>query len=133
VVVPAVAVSVEFCVEVLLKVSEVEERLHVGSVELVEPDGRVVTAQVSVTVPVNELPGVTVMVSVPGDPEEAVMLPLLESAKPVVLLVFGASQKFPQPAKSTAAINPAQLPILITTPYTPHTGHAVVSGNPFTG
>jgi hypothetical protein len=109
---------VEFCVVVLLKVSEVEERLHVGSVELVSPVGREVTAQVSVTVPVNDVPGSTVMVSVPGDPEDAVILPLLESEKPVVVLLFCACQKSPQPAISAAAaINPAQLAILITAPY----------------
>jgi hypothetical protein len=88
-------------------------------VELVSPDGLVVTAQVNVTEPENELPGVTVMVSLPGDPEVTAMLPLLESVKPVVPL-FGACQKLPQPAKSAAAINPAQLPILITAPCAAH-------------
>jgi hypothetical protein len=49
------------------------------------------------------------------------MLPLLESVKLVVLLL-GACQKFPQPAKSVAAaINPTQLAILITAPCVPHT------------
>jgi hypothetical protein len=50
------------------------------------------------------------------------MLPLGESVKLVVLLL-GACQKSPQPAKSVAAaIKPIQLPILITAPYAPHMG-----------
>jgi hypothetical protein len=113
---PAVAVSAELCDEVLLKVSEVGERLHVGSVELESPDGLVVTAQLSVTVPVNELPGVTVIVSVLVDVDVTSMAPLLPSEK-LVLLLFGACQKSPQPPKSVAAaIKPAQHPILITAP-----------------
>jgi hypothetical protein len=65
----AEAVSVEVCDELLLlKVSEESEKLHVGSVELAAPDGLLVTAQVSETVSVNELPGVTVMVLVPLEP-----------------------------------------------------------------
>ncbi len=72
-----VAVSVEVCAVALLKVSEVGERLHV--VGLVAPDGQLVTAQVSVTVPVNELPGVTVMVECCRSLHRGltVMLPLL--------------------------------------------------------
>jgi hypothetical protein len=60
-----VAVSVEFCAVALLKVSEDEEKPHVGYTELETPVGALVTAQVSVTVPVNELAGVTVMDELP--------------------------------------------------------------------
>jgi hypothetical protein len=69
-----VAVSVVVCAVVVLKVIEVEERPHVAA--LVAPVGEV-TAQLSVTVPVNELPGVTVMVDVPVEPADTLMLPLL--------------------------------------------------------
>jgi hypothetical protein len=107
---------------VLLKVSEDEERLHV--VGLVAPDGEVVIAHVSATVPVNELPGVTVMVDVlplaaPGLTVR--LVGLLERVKLVLLLPFGACQKSPQPAKSGAAtsINFAHLPIFISTPSMP--------------
>jgi hypothetical protein len=109
----------------LLKVSEVEERLHIGYAELVAPEGALVTAQVSVTVPVNELVGVTVMVEVPllAAPELTVMLPLLESVK-LVLLLLGACQKFPQPARSVAAANnPIQRPIFIAAPRTQYSGY----------
>jgi hypothetical protein len=80
------AVSVVVCAAVLLNVIEVCERLHVAG--LVAPEGAV-TAQVSVTVPVNELPGVTVMVAVLPlvEPGLTVMLPLLASEKLVLLLV----------------------------------------------
>jgi hypothetical protein len=111
-----VAVSVEVCAVALLKVSEDEARLHVGLVAL---EGAVVTAQVSVTVPVNELPGVTVIVEVPEvEPELTVMAPLLVSAKLVALLPPGACQKFPQPASSGVAVsnNRANLPIFIAAP-----------------
>jgi hypothetical protein len=110
------AVSVEVCAVVLLKVSELEERLHVAALEA--PVGAV-TAQLSVTVPVNELPGVTVMVAVPVEPWATVMLPLLERLKPVVLL--GACQKSPQPAKNGAAAsnNRAHFPIFIAAPFAP--------------
>jgi hypothetical protein len=70
------AVSVEVCAVVLLNVIEVVERLHVAGLEA--PVGAV-TAQLSVTVPVNELAGVTVMVEVPVEPALTVMLPLLVS------------------------------------------------------
>jgi hypothetical protein len=53
----------EVCAVALLKVIEVEERPHVVGLELLE--GAVVIAQESVTVPVNELAGVTVIVDVP--------------------------------------------------------------------
>jgi hypothetical protein len=105
---------------VLLKVSEEEERLQV--VGLVAPVGAV-TAQVSVTVPVNELPGVTVMVAVLPlvAPGLTVRLPLLVRVKPVLLVVLGACQKFPQPARNgvTASIDHAHLPILIAVPFVP--------------
>jgi hypothetical protein len=118
-----VAVSVELCADVLLlKDSEVEERPQVAA--LVAPVGAV-TAHVSVTVPVNELPGVTVMVAVLPlvAPGVTVMLPLLESEKLVVLLL-GACQKFPQPARSVAAANnPIQRPIFIAAPRTQYSGY----------
>jgi hypothetical protein len=103
----------------LLKVSEDDEKLlHEGSPELVAPDGLVVTAQLSDTVPVYELPAVTVMVSVFVDPEDTAMLPLLESEK---LPLSGACQKSPQPAISAAAaVKPAKLIILITAPCAAH-------------
>ena len=65
VVVDAVAaVSVDVCAVVLelLNVTEAGERLHVAGLEA--PEGAA-TAQASETVPVNELPGVTVMVEAP--------------------------------------------------------------------
>jgi hypothetical protein len=78
----------------------------------------VVTAQVSATVPVNELDGVTVMVEVlpvvaPGASE---MLPLLESVK--LLLPLGASQNPEHPASSGAAASNrrAHFPIFIAAP-----------------
>jgi hypothetical protein len=115
-----VAVSVEVCAEVLLKVSELEERLHVvGSAAL---EGVVVTAQLRVTVPVKELPGVTVMVEVPVEPGLTLMLPLLESVKLLLLVLPGACQKSPQPATSGAAAsnNHDHFPIFIATPLAPH-------------
>ena len=112
-----VAVSVEFCAVALLKDSELEERLHVAALEA--PVGAV-TVQLSVTVPVNELPGVTVMVVLPVALWPMVMLVgLLERLKPVLLLLFGASQKSPQPARSGAAAsnNRAHFQIFITAPF----------------
>jgi hypothetical protein len=74
-----VAVSVPVCAVVLLIVTEVGERLQVAA--LVAPDGVLVTAHVSATVPVNEAAGVTVIVAVLPvvAPGATVMLPLLES------------------------------------------------------
>jgi len=108
-----VAVSVAVCAVVLVIETEVGERLH--PVALTAPVGEV-TAQVSVTVPVNEFAGVTVMVEVPEDPALTAMLPLLVSVKLVPL--FGACQKSPQPATRGAAANNnlAHLPILIAAP-----------------
>jgi hypothetical protein len=126
-----VAVSVEVCAVVLLKVSEDEEKSHVGLVAL---EGAVVTAQVSVTVPVKELPGVTVIVEVPVvEPELMVMAPLLLSVKLVVLLL-GACQKFPQPATSgvAASNNRANLTIFIAAPLAQFPCRAVLM-NPYTG
>jgi hypothetical protein len=116
-----VAVSVEVCaVVLLLKVSEVDERLHVAALEA--PVGAV-TAQLSATVPVNVLAGVTVMVAVPVEPWATVMLPLLERVK-LALFPPGACQKSPQPARSVAAANnPAQRPIFIAAPRTPYSGY----------
>jgi hypothetical protein len=117
-----VAVSIVCCAVVVLNVSEVGERLHV--VGLVAPEGEVVTAQLSVTDPVNELPGVTVMVEVlpVAAPGATVMLPLLARVK-LVLPPPGACQKSPQPARKPASTgaaannNRADLPIFITTPF----------------
>ena len=114
-----VAVRVDVCDDVVLNVREVGERLHV--VGLDAPEGAV-TAHVSVTVPVNELPGVTVMVEVLLEvaPGLTVMLPLLLRVK---LPPPGACQKSPQPARkpattgATASNNKrADLPIFISTP-----------------
>jgi hypothetical protein len=127
-----VAVSVEVCAVVLLKVSEDEEKSHVGLVAL---EGAVVTAQVSVTVPVKELPGVTVIVEVPVvEPELMVMAPLLVSVKLVLLLPLGACQKFPQPARSgvAASNNRANLTIIIAAPLAQLSCRAVLM-NPYTG
>jgi hypothetical protein len=118
-----VAVSVEVCaVVLLLKVNEVEERLHVAALEA--PVGEV-TAQDSVTVPVNVLAGVTVMVAVLPvvAPGLTVMLPLLVRVK-LPLFPPGASQKSPQPARSVAAANnPIQRPIFIAAPRTQYSGY----------
>ena len=107
-----VAVSVEVCAVALLKVSEAGDRPHVAGLEA--PVGAV-TAQESVTVPVKELAGVTVMVEVPVALWPMVMLPLLERVKLALLLPPGASQKSPQPASSSAAAgnNRAHLPIFM--------------------
>lgn len=121
-----VAVSVEVCAVVLLKVSEDEEKSHVGLVAL---EGAVVTAQLIVTVPVNELPGVTVIVEVPEvEPELTVMAPLLAREK-LVLLLSGDCQKFPQPAKNgaVASINRANLRIFIAAPPAQFSCHAVLA------
>ena len=108
------AVSVEVPDVELLIETEDEERLHV--VGLVALEGSVVIAQESVTVPENEFEDVTVMVEVPLEPALTVMLPLLESEK--LVLLPGACQKFPQPAKNgaVASINRANLPIFIAAP-----------------
>jgi hypothetical protein len=127
------AVSVVLSAVALLKVSELEERLHVVGLEA--PAGAV-TAQVSVTVPVNELPGVTVIVAVLPvvAPGLTLMLPLLERLKPVVLLLLGASQKSPQPAISSAVTGKirAQFPIFIAAPFAPSSGRTVCY-NPLSG
>jgi hypothetical protein len=118
------AVSVEVCADELLKVSDVGERLQV--VGLIAPEGDVVMAQESETVPVNVLDGVTVMVEVlpevaPGLTE---MLPLLLRLKSVLPLPPpGACQKSPHPARSGAAANNslAHVPIFISAPSLPRT------------
>jgi hypothetical protein len=104
---------------VLLKVREVGERAHVVALEA--PEGAV-TAQVSVTVPVNEIPGVTVITEVPVEFwPTVVLLGLLESAKPLLLVLLGACQKSPHPAKSgtAASNNRAHFPIFIAAPRSP--------------
>lgn len=94
------AVRIDVCAVELAKVTDAGERLQVAG--LVAPEGELVTAQVSVTVPVNELAGVTVMVEVlplvaPGATE---MLPLLVSVK-LLLELLGGSQKPEQPMTKT--------------------------------
>jgi len=79
----AAAVSVEVCAVVLLKVSEVEERLHVGSVELVEPDGRVVTAQVS------EQVGDAFEIRMPMRPDTRLQMIAADDVGSFVTLAFG--------------------------------------------
>jgi hypothetical protein len=124
------AVKVEFCAVALLNVVSAE-KLHPGSLELVAPVGTLVKVQLSVTLPVNELPGVTVIVELPLEPCATATLPLLVRVKPVVLEVLGACQKSPHPvrkqAKTGAAANNnrVQLPILIAAPFAPHSGHII--------
>jgi len=123
-------VKVEVCGVALLNAVS-EEKLHPGSLELVAPAGTVPNAQLSVTLPVNELPGVTAIAEVPLEPwttERVVGEAVME--KPVVLEVLGACQKSPHPvrkqAKTGAAANNnrVQLPILIAAPFAPLSGHA---------
>jgi hypothetical protein len=96
-----VAVSVAVSAEVPLMETDVGERLHVGVLTGFET--LVVTAQVSVTVPVNEFDGVTVMseVLLLVAPAVTVMLPPLERAKSV--LPVGAAQKFLHPERKPTA------------------------------
>jgi hypothetical protein len=93
-----VAVNTEVSAVVLVIETEVGERAHVAAFEA--PEGEL-TAQVNVTVPVNELAGVTVIVDVPVEPAVTVMLPLLVRAK--LVDVTGASQKPAQPVTRAAA------------------------------
>jgi hypothetical protein len=122
------AVSVEVCAVVPLMVTEVGLRLHVG--RLAAPEGEVVTAQVSVTAPVNEFAGVTVMVEVVLAPGTTAMAPLLVRVKLVLPPPPGACQKSPHPARNPAdkqtatgaaasANRRAHLPILIAAPLRP--------------
>ena len=92
------AVSVEVAAVVLLTETDAGLRLQDGG--LVALVGELVTAQERVTVPVNELDGVTVMVVVPvAAPGLTVMLPLFDKEKLVVVLLLGACQKSPHPAR----------------------------------
>jgi hypothetical protein len=116
-----VAVSVEVCAASVLKSSDVEERLQV--VGLTAFVGDLVTAQESVTVPVNEPDGVTVMAAVLPvvAPGASVIAPPLVREKeelPLPLPPLGACQKFPHPARNGAAasINLAHFPIFIAAP-----------------
>jgi hypothetical protein len=112
------------CAVALLKVSEDDEKVQVGSVALVAPVAALVTGQLSVTVPVNELPGVTVSVTVLEVPPWAtvMLVGLAERLKPVVLLVLGACQKSPQLVSKQAKIGAApsnnhpRFPIFIAAP-----------------
>ena len=108
-----VAVRVAVCTEVSLIVTEVGERLHVGSLTGFET--LVVTVQESETEPVNEFDGVTEMVDVLPVVAPAVTLiaPLLLREKLVVpVVVAGACQKSPHPVqkatRSGAATNNSQ-------------------------
>jgi len=92
------AVSVEVAAAVPLTETDAGLRLQDGG--LVALVGELVTAQERVTVPVNELDGVTVMVVVPvAAPGLTVMLPLFDKEKLVVVLLLGACQKSPHPAR----------------------------------
>jgi hypothetical protein len=96
-----VAVSTAVSGVAPLMETEVGERLHVGVLTGFET--LVVTAQVSVTVPLNEFAGVTVMVEVLPlvAPPVTVMLAELERAKSV--LPVGAAQKFLHPERKPIA------------------------------
>ena len=113
-----VAVSVEDCAVEALSVSEVGVRLHVAGLTALEIV--VVTAQVSATVPENELPGVTVIVAVLPlvAPGATARLPLLAKEKLVELLPLGDCQKSPHPASNGAAANStrAHFPMFIAAP-----------------
>jgi hypothetical protein len=108
----------------------------VGSVA---PDIEVVTAQLRVIVPENELPAVTVMVEVSPlvAPGLTRMLPLLVSVKPLLPQV-GHCQKSPHPVRKkakngvAASINLDQLPIFIAAPFALRSGHEFFQ-NPSTG
>jgi hypothetical protein len=90
-----VAVRVDVPAVVPLIDTEVGETAHVaGLASFVMLS---VTAQVNVTVPVQEFSGVTVMVDVPLAPAVAAMLPLLERV--ISLLPVGAAQKFLHPER----------------------------------
>jgi hypothetical protein len=93
-----VAVNVAVIADVLLRSTEVGERLHVAG--LLAPAGPL-TVQFRSTVPVKEFAGVTVMVEVLPDvaPGLMVMLPLLVRLKSVPLPV-GACQKSPHPVRN---------------------------------
>jgi hypothetical protein len=102
-------VTVGVCAVVLLKVSEEEENVHVGYSDEVAPVGALVTEQLSVTVPVNELPGVTVTVTAlevaPG--ATVTLAGLAVTLNPVVVEVLGASQKSPHPVRKQSATGAA--------------------------
>jgi hypothetical protein len=116
---------VDVCAVVLLKVIEVGERLHVAA--LIAPVGAV-TEQLSDTVPVNVLAGVTEMVELPVAPWATVILVGLPVSVKLALFPPGACQKSPQPAKSgaTASNIHAHLPIFIAAPFAPSS--ATLSG-----
>ena len=107
--------SVAVIAVVLVMSTDVGERLQVaGLLALVGP----LTEQERSTVPVKELAGVTVMVEVlpetaPGVTE---MLPLLDREK--LVLLTGACQKSPQPARKGTAKrkSPAHLKRFIAAP-----------------
>jgi hypothetical protein len=92
--------------------TDVGERLHVTG--LVAPDGDVVTAQVSATVPENEFVGVTVIVEVPLALALTLMVPLLVRVKSELT----GFQKPLQPTSSSgaASANPVHFFNLIAAP-----------------
>jgi hypothetical protein len=97
------AVSAEVWAVELLIVTDTGERLHVTGLEA--PVGEVVTAQVSATVPLNELDGVTVIVEVLPDVEPGLLTliaPLLDREKSLELTWF---QKPLQPDRNRGANN----------------------------
>ena len=102
---PAVVVAVVVAVRVdvpaveLLIETEVGERLHVaGLTSLVMLS---VTAHVSVTVPVHEFSGVTVIAEVPLAPAVTAILPPL--VRVISVLPVGAAQKFLHPEREPTA------------------------------
>jgi hypothetical protein len=87
----------------------------------VAPEGEVVRAQASETVPVNELDGVTVMVEEPEEPGGTglgLRAELARVKEELPLPPLGACQKSPHAARSGAAAsnNFAQLAIFIAAP-----------------
>jgi hypothetical protein len=117
-------VKVVDCADEVVKSSEEEVKLQVGYSEEVAPVGKLVTEQLSVTVPVKELPGVnlrpTELEVAPG--ATVTLVGLAARLKPVVVPLFGACQKSPQPVRkhsatgAAASIQCANLPILIAAP-----------------
>jgi hypothetical protein len=105
---PAVVVAVVVAVRVAVPAVVLPIDREVG--ERLQPTGLTslamlsVTAQVSVTVPVHEFSGVTVMVDVPGVPAVTAMLALL--VRVISLLPAGAAQKFLHPERYPTARKP---------------------------
>ena len=111
-----VAVRVAVSAVELLTVTDVGERLHVTGLEAL--DGDVVTAQVSATVPLNELDGVTVIVELlpalaPG--LLTVIVPLLERVKSEEPIGFQKPLQL-NSSRGAASANPVRFFNLIAAP-----------------